>query len=109
MAVNKKTKSVNKKLSPTENAFQHHLLGIAYQLMIWHQAVHFTQNLPDSIDYGYKVIADSILQPIWLTQEVSPPELQSQCFCDCVENPCSIVSTCIINNQSCTATYAYST
>ena len=55
--------------------------------MIWHQAVNAVQDLPDPTDFGYEVSTGGVLQPVWMTQAISPPELLNEYFCDCAEKP----------------------
>ena len=59
------------------------------------------QNLPGPTNYGY-VKEGNVLQPKFMVQGVSAPELLNDLVCKC-EDYCTSKCTCYENNQPCTA------
>ena len=100
----KASKNVSpKKLPPTEDSLQQHILRTAYQLMLWRQANISVQNLPNPEMYGYIRDDDNCLHPRMMNQGPAAPELLNNLVCDCKDISCNASCTCLVNNQSCTA------
>ena len=90
-----------KKLPPTENSFELHLLSCAYQLSIWRSAATGPHNPPNPTDYGWEHNpATQMLQPMMMSQPCAPPELLNDLVCDC--NICGEDCCCHLNGQICT-------
>lgn len=99
----KGSKMSGKKLPPTDNSFQLHVLRCLYQLYIWKHADTGMIEFPAVIDFGYESV-DAELKPKMMSQPVAAPELLKDLVCDCKPNECHRVScTCLSNEQPCTA------
>ena len=92
-----------RKLPPTEDSFQQHVLRTLYQLLIWRQANSLFQVLPDPIYFGYFKDLDGSLRPVMMTQSPAAPELLNDLVCQCTNNSCNSNCTCLNNNQPCTS------
>ena len=83
----KKQKVRAKKLPPTDESFQQHLLRACLQLMMWKQACIGMQDLPDVLQSGYHE-KDGKFCPVMTTRVFAAPELSNKIACDCEENQC---------------------
>lgn len=64
-----------RKLPPTEDSFEQHVLRTACQLMMWRQADRLLLEMPDPIFFGYFKETDGSLCPVMMTQSSAAPEL----------------------------------
>ena len=93
-------KVLPKKLPPTENSLQQHILRAVYQLMIWRQANSVELDLPDPTQYGYYHNEANTLCSKMMDQA---PELLNDLVCDCTLSSCNANCTCLLHDQPCTA------
>lgn len=93
-----------KRMPPTENSFDLHLLRATYQLLIWRNAPRNEFTCPSAFDFGYQETKDGIgLEATLMNQTAAAPELLNNLFCECRKNLCQIDCICHDNDQPCTA------
>lgn len=96
-------KTVGKRLPPTEDSFELHVLRACLQLSVWKKADIALSEPLDPTQYGYEHV-DGKLKPKLMNQGITAPELQNDLFCSCSEGSCGLGScTCYKHNQPCTA------
>lgn len=102
-ASHSRSKMPAKKLPPTDNSFELHVLRCVFQLLIWRQAMVAMQELPDPKDYGYVLNPETnSLQPRLMSQPAAAPELLNDLVCVCDGDACSTSCKCEENEQPCT-------
>lgn len=90
-----------KKLPPTENSFEQHLLRCCLQMMVWVNAGIGMHEEADYSKYGW-YSTEYGLKPIMMTQPCAAPELLKDVVCECPSSECSNACSCLDNNQPCT-------
>ena len=95
--------SAPKKLPPTDDSFNLHVLRCDYQLQIWKQALTPMQELPSATNFGWYLPDEGrTLLPKMMTQSCAAPELLNDiiCNCSCV---CDDHCPCASSQQACTS------
>ena len=90
-----------KRMPPTSNSFNLHMLRCQYQLMAWGKAGVYMQDLPDPRHFGYEEV-DGRMQPIMMSQPPAAPELLNNLVC-CCQDMCESICICKQHDQPCTA------
>ena len=89
-----------KKLPPTEDSFELHLLHCVYQLKMWHQAIIPMVKYLDPTKFGYEKMSDEKhVSPRLMTQALPTPEMLHDLVCNCKPELCGSLCTCFSNKQ----------
>lgn len=71
------------KLPPTRDALKQHCLRSLYQFIIWDHALNPIIEMPNPLEYGWRVNEHETYSPVWTNRAPMPTLTPEMSFCYC--------------------------